>query len=618
MTALIAEILANSSTERPLSSNEVRMALGAHHGRHESEDGDLRVVLRIDADTGDVSGDVYDPEKSPGSAAQLLYHPDWLLSFNVSQFLSDGDGALVGAGPISIRQDYLNRGAHAAVMLVRIAPGVAKIELHARGKFNWGARLTTEIPLSEDAPPFRRIELRWMVTEAVPHVRADIEALMSINQPASLPSTFRRYGVELRTREVPVDGAAAPSVASYNDEISDTLRQAAIENGLEPDEGCDWVHYLAVGGIGEIPSDPETFKRFRRMYLGQAFGLQDRENRIRTRFGAQVNASVIDQWVNDANVQANRFRHLRRVILHELAHLLNIPHPWQRQIGHRLLGEADPSTSSVTTYGPWNPIGPPLSSYANTMESDDRFAYLSGRRETFTALTSHSSYDAAEWRFIRHAPLDHIAQGGRTFVDNFVDPPQLDEFGTAELMFVGRIGGEWVELGEIAAPRWHWFGETAYPILPVLVAPRSDPALLDRRDFSFNGALQLLIERVPGPFDLPSWRPVRTIDPIRSGGLVTDSPEIDRAALPWLNYNHMKRTFGSLGHRYRIQAIYFENRKELRTPIVGLDLTGTVPDELGFPEGAEKPLEFNIYPLGERVLASGNELDALPSWVGGA
>ncbi len=116
--------------------------------------------------------------------------------------------------------------------------------------------------------------------------------------------------------------------------------------------------------------------------------------------------------LGETHVRAMSFR-LKFYILHELGHLLNLPHPWQRSAFELpgLLNE--PEARSWTNYGSLYPFGP-LNQSVLPQGSDERC--LQSARTLDGVFKKHVSFTCAERWHIRHAMFDDIAAGHSSFV----------------------------------------------------------------------------------------------------------------------------------------------------------------------------------------------------------
>ena len=106
-------------------------------------------------------------------------------------------------------------------------------------------------------------------------------------------------------------------------------------------------------------------------------------------------------------------------ILHELGHLMNLPHPWQRDVFAASGMPAEPQARSWMNYGSLYPLGIANDfalagfSGANRRNQTDAIA----RTNFLGALAKDVSFTTEERIHLFHAPHDRIAAGARTFVD---------------------------------------------------------------------------------------------------------------------------------------------------------------------------------------------------------
>ncbi|KAA9009479.1 hypothetical protein F3S47_09575 [Histidinibacterium aquaticum] len=125
--------------------------------------------------------------------------------------------------------------------------------------------------------------------------------------------------------------------------------------------------------------------------------------------------------LTQADVDDLAFR-IRFTIMHELGHLLNLPHPWQRDAFAGVGLSAEPDARSWMAYGSLYPLGAPniyalenIADETTRRERRDRLAQQNLGQ--VNAPLRGAGFTDEERGQIVHAPFDLVSAGGRTFVD---------------------------------------------------------------------------------------------------------------------------------------------------------------------------------------------------------
>lgn len=125
---------------------------------------------------------------------------------------------------------------------------------------------------------------------------------------------------------------------------------------------------------------------------------------------------------SEDDIKAVGYR-IRFAALHELAHLLNLPHPWQRNLFGPALGQSEPHAKSWTNYGAFYPLGSVMDYYFASIKDERTRGHARSVRSD-TAFKTVLSQDAGvdftrrEKMQLFHAPFDQIAAGQRAFSDS--------------------------------------------------------------------------------------------------------------------------------------------------------------------------------------------------------
>ncbi|PUB14189.1 hypothetical protein [Yoonia sediminilitoris] len=141
-----------------------------------------------------------------------------------------------------------------------------------------------------------------------------------------------------------------------------------------------------------------------------------------TAYNAQNDVPFDHATASEADIKAIGYR-IRFAVLHELTHLLNLPHPWQRNLFGPALGRSEPHARSWTNYGAFYPLGSVMDYYfasINDAPARSRARSVRSDRAFKASLAPDAGVDftAREKMQLFHAPFDQIAAGQRAFSDS--------------------------------------------------------------------------------------------------------------------------------------------------------------------------------------------------------
>ena len=472
----------------------------------------LETVIRFDRGSGLISGDVFARSSRTGHFV-LGGREDWQYSF-VGSFkqASDGcaqytaicdvyahsqsaEGARDNMAAVSFGFDGDKLDNFDFEMIVTSGGGSGAGE-------NWTLLADQGIASSDD---IRRIHLHYAIAKSARGQSALIHELLAQDGPVF--KTLAQSGIAATFEEV--DLKFDPG--DFNlDPIYDPSDMVASTGGIATPEGRDWSHFFVF--IGQPDADQsEHHVEFRN---GQAFGLSLPEHRFRSRFGAFINLANYLK-VKDPGPKAR----LRTLIVHELGHLLNIPHAWRRHLGHPFLGAPRPDALSAMNYAKTYPLGPLYEAKLPDVAPGEpippsqqtKAQIEERRRRRFYKALGDKGYDAQEQKFLWHAPLDHIAQGGRTFLDDRLVAPKFEKPTKDVELRLERTDGQ-ASLKTFDLVTWVISGDRELQPIPLRVSLPSQAIILP--DFRFEtGAVQLLIQEQKRDPVFGGFPPVIAFDP---------------------------------------------------------------------------------------------------------
>ncbi|ABD55176.1 hypothetical protein [Jannaschia sp. CCS1] len=158
----------------------------------------------------------------------------------------------------------------------------------------------------------------------------------------------------------------------------------------------------------------------------------------KTRFGAVIFVRpIIDQVLEkmgSTDWQAHRdaiVDLLRRTYVHEIGHLLNLPHTWQRGRFALPPVPANPAAQSWMAYGSRFPLGDFMTTSRKKIANgskpqEDALLKADALLSNEDAL-SDPGFTDAEKGWLWHAPFDHISPGGPYFTAREPEPVRLHE-----------------------------------------------------------------------------------------------------------------------------------------------------------------------------------------------
>lgn len=472
--------------------------------------------------------------------------------------------------------------------------------------------------LSRTSESLRRVRLVYDVHPEIGDgsVHAAIKQVMSPDGRFSASRVLERAGIALTATSdgqflnaIPVDpilyeGQTLPHFHGI---------PQRLVNQIQTETEADWVNYCLFAADFGSQANGAPLKT--ELY-GEAFGFEQPQDRFFSRYGMVINAAAVaenevvapDQIADPVDRIAYM---LRFTVVHEFGHLLNLPHAWSRHRGHSLLGERRPEALSWMNYAGRHPFGPAAGAALRALprktdaQKAKKDAHIAARERVFFAqfdkeVARTGGFDDRERAFIRHAPLDHIAQGGRTFLDPYLPAPKLypeprSSQQGLQIVSLDAADNSMRALSEVELWPWRFDGSSnvlELPYLPAAIAFRGpDNALLPVKKMAEHaGNLQLIVHKLPpDPTQLPPL-PVQTRvftpDAIHDRGLSTTVAgftaarvtkdlfgllsseqraieEINRLTpMPWVQYRALSQLFSNtaVGGSYAIQAVLHGER----------------------------------------------------------
>lgn len=156
----------------------------------------------------------------------------------------------------------------------------------------------------------------------------------------------------------------------------------------------------------------------------------------KVRLGAIVYLGPIIRGILKAHKHGTWIDHLDEIVskvcrtyIHEVGHLLNLPHTWQRHMFDTPSLESSPADPSIMGYGSRFPLGAFMNasrkwrSRKNGISTDvltDHDAAYARSKFVGTAL-----FTPSEKSWLRHAPFDHASPGGPQFTARMPPPMEL-------------------------------------------------------------------------------------------------------------------------------------------------------------------------------------------------
>ena len=414
--------------------------------------GPVRVELRIDPEHDLVSGDVF--ETPEPDAPQR--NADWRFSFQ-SEAHFTCDGSVAAICTLSRDERYPEPLAAGAKVLVyaekHAQPGFAQCVGQAHILVLNEATEARPIPTAilarsvdqvtgATAPAhdkaFRQIRLDLFTDLASRSPRYNAwrreiltGAVFGTGQRSGIKEVLAQAGIRLDVSHTlhPLDNA----------EPADTLAEVSAHFSPAQFSSAPWHMSILISSL----CNPEggAKRPSLKVPYGRTLGLEAGVARGRTRFGAVVFADeVIQAYARHKKLNDDALflpehtevlmRRLQFTFLHELGHLLNLPHTWQRD---RFLGPAmpsNPSEKSVLAYGSKYPMGI-LHDHALrhvTRDEDESAldtAVFDYSLQNMERGLADPGFPPLEQRHIRHAPFPTIGVGETSFLDDPADQPRI-------------------------------------------------------------------------------------------------------------------------------------------------------------------------------------------------
>lgn len=615
--------VAPGSALAPLSGRHVLFAQSEVHG-------DMRVELRSDPDLGVLSGDVF--QNVP--ANERVRNADWLFSFQSEALYSCGSD-VAAICTLYRDQRYKEVLAPGAKVLVRMQP-------HAEHRHCVGL---ADVVVLNEAAEIRPIPTAFLARSADAFgaggtpIHSDLVRQVHLNlysdlgtsvscydlwrdevlsaaiyggdERGGLRSWMARAGVYLVIPKTPVVLKNTKPAASLA-EISALFSPAQFSD--DP-----WQTSILVSAL--VNPEKESLRRSMRVPYGRTFGLQTGVAKTRSRFGAAV---FIDQIIrayckhknlSDADLRTPfhtdvLIRRVRFTFLHELGHLLNLPHSWQRDQFSGSTMRANPSDTSALAYGSKYPMGI-LHDHAlrhvakNKDESALDTAVFDYSLRNMERSLADPEIPPLEQRHIRHAPFPTIGIGETSFIEDPTDQPRITRLWHAHKRLHLEIERARASTSDADGPgaqaltlRTHASGNRLNRIEPPNgFVTLKGPALSDLQDngvtkdtamFGFmGGALKVILREDPPDrrdpmaparvFDMPAIPMSGALDhdirPVRSNE--GDGSEL-RVPIPFLRpqFLHDLTTTG----RLTLQVVYVgPDLSELRSEPVHISIDYKTP-----------------------------------------
>ena len=564
------------------------------------------IDIRIDDECGMVSGDVF-------AATKPRTLPHWHYSFyGAPSHLVKTASQRKLLVPCSVNmKDLPDNNAKGTLILTLSetgAPSCAFTLLINRGAFLPRHFWTVEA-LSDPDPMFREIRLLVETTsfsgDEPDYFAAAQEAikLLQDDGPMSVQHAMRHTGLKVSFILKPFDVSATSKLAENFETETVRLVQEMAARALENDpsaQAFDWTHFIFFAALNKREASKPIAKV---LDYGNAVGLGTARSRFQSRVGAVINLGSIFETIDDAPIdggsEIDKFAWmLRYTVVHEIAHCLNIPHSWDRDMGHELLGPARPDSQTWSNYGARFPHGDHVAQvYQGEKDQKTRVQIRKKRRAFFKSFAIDRGFDQDETRFLRHAPLPQIRQGGATFLDHEIPAPRLRKRTNpngARLVIGAEIGGRiretgFVQLPIILGPVQEY---APLPVWTVLFDSNSlEQSEKDRKYFDFNfnsGALQLILRPSDPNITEPTHRPKEPIalDIKDLIGGTLDLADLEQVSgtedlvfaepLPKITRQALDQQLGVAPDGFWLQAVYYLGKDTLWSNILQVEYDGFV------------------------------------------
>lgn len=196
------------------------------------------------------------------------------------------------------------------------------------------------------------------------------------------------------------------------------------------------IHEKRVLGIvpgldGERPSHKPRF--------GAIVHIKEIVNRYLQRYESQTGKPAEDYIlagkVNPEYDQVTKVIKDRIVMfyIHELGHLMNLPHPWQRDAFSTPALPTRPFAKSVMNYGSLYPLGEfmqvsrvrKIDEISTDYDTELQNLIQVDADNSLSKDLSEIKFTPEESRWIRHAPFDYFVPNNRYFTEDFLAQPQI-------------------------------------------------------------------------------------------------------------------------------------------------------------------------------------------------
>lgn len=470
-------------------SKDVQSAHFDPEGHSESR---LYGVMRVDAENRMVSGDVFRDAR----------HLDWVCSWVSEAVFEDleptgQDGwNLLAVSDLHIRKilgEDADPFGKMAVAIQGTAQGVTACRLVGIGTSGeaFGDYSATRFTLGRDAA-FRDIALRTIIHSHAGEdgfLRKAARLAVGNDGISTLKETFSRTGSRVHWRGKPLEDHIDAEGQPRRSELDLLARH-------------QWTEDPRVFSVLLTTKDAPTDG-----LLGRAFGLGTKAHMSRSRFAAVVYLKAVEESFgavrgprsDDPEYVCDLARHIRHYYIHELGHLMNLPHPWQRDAFATPDLPANPAARTWMNYGSRYPLGRLMEKSRQIAATPDVSERDLARQDSMRSLDGpmfEPGFAPLEERWIRHAPFNQIASGKRFFTESLngaLEMPkpwprkakqkksQLNIWDTAQ-DDRGRtiLSIQKKDILQLGGPAEHWqpvFGDVVYDI---------DQSILNSNEFFFT------------------------------------------------------------------------------------------------------------------------------------
>lgn len=617
----------------------------------------MSAVLRIDPEQPFVSGDVFQARDAFKGPYKLGGRTDWFYSFyGPLRYVIRTETTKVFAGVCVIVR---NQGAKSDPFVQRGAVAITTdlseshiIDVQFLYYFDSGVVHAWRGHQSAPTDPaFRRVRLIFWADETVKEnekYSKIVDMLTDEDDIFSVRGALRSVGIDaLVEHEHDFDTICRMAPVADDDPCSDPFLER------DADADADWTHIIRFedfnaahdGADAHDGHDHPSGGTDNTIY-GITHGLGDAQHRFRSRFQARINLASI---AADAKERGLEFEgpdaelkqmawQVRHTTVHEFGHLLNMPHPWSRETAYDLLDTSMPDAMSWMNYPGLFPLGTITKAYLSSFGRPQRDALTARLSKRFHQrhrenIRRNAGYTQMEKHFIRHAPLNQIAQGGDTFLDHRLPAPKIKpptNRSDVRLEIVVPMGGALHPAREVNLFFFHQLkGNTEQlPVLPAFVRVHGGhgPGDHDHDKIAslVAGNLQVLLRKrntlKPEHWFNDEPTKILILDPIKDledrkailskasaldMGIADEigDPESTRSdliTLPWLELSRLKDMFGNGSlHEFAMQAVLFLDGSEIRSEVLRLTYSD-VPDNIATRRTVLHPFASALSAKGDR------------------